>query len=579
MSIDQTNKPKAKILIVDDMPTNRDLLRRILEPDGYEAYLVPSGEIALQVACEVNPDLVLLDVELQKGMNGFETCRQLKDGESTRDIPIIFITVRDEMESVVQGFQAGGVDYIIRPFREEEVLIRVETHLRNTFLMQEVLQKSKELQQEIERRLQAEQEREQAEDALMKADEHLALISQQEAERWGIEAFIGQSQTIRQIVEKVRLLQSREITGVLITGESGTGKELIARAIHFGSLRARGRFIPVNCSAIPSGLEESTFFGHVRGSFTGADRARRGYFELADGGTLFLDEIDDMPLELQAKLLRVIEDGCFRPVGSDDEKRVDVRILAATKVDLARKVAGSAFQSSLYFRLARFPVHVPPLRQRPGDIPLLTDHFVSLFAAEMGIQKPVLSLDALRVLGEYSFPGNVRELKNIVEYAVIRSHGDMIELEHLHFFYGDSSATTFQGPDSPPIWAGAAQSAGEDGAASRNELIQAAALLLGVHPTRIEQLCRPADPPFSQGGVEGLVDSHTAHTPPTKEEQILNYVRKHGSVTNPECRDLLSVDMDAAYYLLNKMCKQGFLQREGKLRWAKYRLNRNINGI
>jgi len=425
MSKARIDTMNAEILIVDDIPENLNLLCQTLESKDYEIIAAPSGEIALQIAAQAQPDLILLDI-MMPGMDGFETCRRLKTDERLSDIPVIFITAKDETESLVQGFRVGGVDYITKPFQEEEVLVRVQTHLNNHWLTQELIQKNRELEQEIDAR-------KQAETARQKADEKLSLISQREAEHWGIEGFVGKSQTIGKILGDIRRLQTTGTTSVLITGESGTGKELIARAIHFGGPRKNGPFIPVNCSAIPADLAESSFFGHVRGAFTSAMTDRKGYFELADGGTLFLDEIGDMPLGLQAKLLRVLEDGSFVPLGGTNEKRVDVRILAATNADLQAKIAEGEFREDLYFRFATFTVTVPPLRERPADIPLLVNHFLKLFANEMTIETPALSDEALSALKAYAFPGNVRELKNIIERALIESGGGEIRPEHLHF--------------------------------------------------------------------------------------------------------------------------------------------------
>ena len=432
MNKDQVDPMNAEILIVDDIPDNLNLLCQTLESEGYSIIAAPSGEIALQIVARTQPDLILLDI-MMPGMDGFETCRRLKADERLMDIPVIFITARDETESVIEGFQLGGVDYITKPFREKEVLVRVQTHLKNHLLTQELIQKNRELEQEIAKRERAEAARNQAEAARQAADEKLYFISQREAERWGIAGFVGQSQTIGKILEDIRRLQTTGKTSVLITGESGTGKELIARAIHFGGRREKGPFIPVNCSAIPADLAESSFFGHLRGAFTGATTDRKGYFELADDGTLFLDEIGEMPLGLQVKLLRVLEDGSFVPLGGSSEKRVDVRILAATNADLQAKIAEGGFREDLYFRLAAFTVPVPPLRERPADIPLLVNHFLKLFATEMAIEIPVLSDEGLSTLMAYDFPGNVRELKNIIERALIESGGGEIRPEHLHF--------------------------------------------------------------------------------------------------------------------------------------------------
>ena len=433
---------ESKILIVDDVPANLDLLRQTLESKAYNIFVAPSGELALSIVRRAVPDLILLDV-VMPGMDGFETCRRLKANPTTADIPVIFLTAKGEPDSVLEGFRAGGVDYITKPFQNEEVLLRIETHLKIDRLTKvlieantELATMNKNLQQEIARR-------EKVEEALQTADEQLSTISRQEAERWGIDGFIGKSKTIGEILSDVRKLQHARTTNVLITGESGTGKELIARAIHYGSFR-KGPFVPVNCPATPSGLAESTFFGHVRGAFTGADTARKGCFELADGGTLFLDEIGDMPLELQAKLLRVLEDGYVTPVGGNRPKHVDVRVLSATNADLQTRISEGKFREDLYFRLAGFPVIVPPLRERKEDIPLLAHHFLRMWATEMGRAAPVLTPDSLAVLESYAFPGNVRELKNIIERAIIKSGGTEIQPRHLDFFHPHTT------PSPPP---------------------------------------------------------------------------------------------------------------------------------
>ncbi|HYR57718.1 MAG TPA: sigma-54 dependent transcriptional regulator, partial [Chthoniobacteraceae bacterium] len=246
----------------------------------------------------------------------------------------------------------------------------------------------------------------------------------------GLADFIGRSGLIRQVLQDIERLHLFANTSVLITGESGTGKELVARAIHHGSSRAAAPFIPVNCVAIPAELAESMLFGHMKGAFTGALADRKGWFELADGGTLFLDEIGDMPAALQAKLLRVLEDGEITPVGAAQSKRVDVRVISATNADLAAKIAAGEFRQDLYFRLARFVVQTPPLRERPEDIPVLAEHFLKMFSDEMGMPPPELAPDASELLRGCSFPGNVRELKNLIERALIASGGGPIERKH-----------------------------------------------------------------------------------------------------------------------------------------------------
>jgi len=324
------------------------------------------------------------------------------------------------------------VDYVVKPFQKEEVLIRLQTHLERSRLALALAEKNaaleqrtRELEEEIARRQAITRERNHLSD-------HLSHLDRREAERWGLHGFVGQSQTLRQILDEVGLLQTTQHVSVLILGESGTGKELIARAIHNGSPRRQGPFVAVNCAAIPRDLTESLFFGHLKGAFSGAERDQAGYFELAHGGTLFLDEVGTMPAELQPKLLRVLEDGLVQPLGSREPRQVEVRVLAATNADLPQQIQEGRFRQDLYYRLARFTVRVPPLRERREDIPLLAAHFLQLLAAEMGIERPALSLAAQELLGKQDFPGNIRELKNVVERSLIESRGREIRPEHLH---------------------------------------------------------------------------------------------------------------------------------------------------
>ena len=275
---------------------------------------------------------------------------------------------------------------------------------------------------------------------------------------------------------------------------------------------------------------ESILFGHIRGAFTGADSNRKGYFELASGGTLFLDEIGDMPIELQPKLMRVIEDGLVVPVGSTQQKRVDVRILAATNQDLRAKIASGAFREDLYFRLARFTVTVPPLRERKEDIPLLSKHFLEIFAEEMGIEHPAITLEAMKALTAYHFPGNVRELKNIIEHALILSGRSEIQPEHLCF-------------------------------------------IEATKPTSAHTVTPQDDLQHIQELVvkRSQIRSEKANSK-TDEQRILAYLREHSSISNIECQHLLGVGIRRASYLLNKMYGYGLLVREGRRRWSRYYL-------
>ena len=478
------NAPKPRILVVDDTPANLRLLSDALEPQGYEILAAPSGHAALRIAARAQPDLILLDV-MMPGQNGLEVCRELQADDATRAIPVIFITARTEAESVVDGFRVGAVDYITKPFRDAEVLSRVATHLRISQLTRELQEKNRALQAEMSRR-------EQAERAKARTDERLSTLSAQESRRWDVAGFIGKSKAVRKILEDIQRLHQFNQTSVLITGESGTGKELIARAIHYGSARSAEPFVPVNCVAIPSELVESTMFGHVRGAFTGATMDRKGCFEQADGGTLFLDEIGDMPAALQAKLLRVLGDGCVSPVGASESKRVNVRIVAATNANLQEKIERGTFRQDLFFRLARYTVILPPLRERREDIPILAAHFVQLLSGDMGLRPPELTARAVLALCGHSFPGNVRELKNIIERALIESGGEAIEVTDLHLPPGLASLPVDQelepgsGPGELPFNVKAAEDVLIQRALVQTDgNIAEAARLLGIHRTRI----------------------------------------------------------------------------------------------
>jgi DNA-binding NtrC family response regulator len=419
------------VLVVDDIAANRNVLSETLEREAYEVLLAADGETAIKVAQKTRPDVILLDV-MMPGMNGFETCRRLKANPDTRSIPVLFISAQNETRAMVEGFQAGGADYIAKPFQADEVLIRVQTHLTNYLLARQVLEKNRELEETNARLRQEMARREQAEASLELADAQLSLISEQEMERWGLPALVGRSQAMREVIQEIRKLQPAEKTSVLIRGESGTGKELIARALHFSSRRRGQPFIAVNCAAIPAELAESLFFGHVKGAFSGANDNRKGYFEMAQSGTLFLDEIGDMPFNLQSKLLRALENGSFMPVGAHSEKRADVRVVAATNVDVQARIEAGAFRKDLYFRVAGYEIQLKPLRERSDDVALFITHFLNQFAADLRVTSPKLSAEAHKALLAYEYPGNIRELKSIIERALIESGGAIIQEHHLH---------------------------------------------------------------------------------------------------------------------------------------------------
>ena len=428
---------RDSILVIDDEPANLRLLTDMLQAQGYKVHGARSPELGLNTARGVLPDIVLLDIMMPE-MDGFEVCQKLKADETTREIPIIFISARGETEDIVQGLAVGGVDYIVKPFQQAEVLMRVRTHVERYHLARDLARHAAQLQQNYDE-LAREVERRKALAA------KLEQVSEREAQRWGVEGFVSQSPLLREILKKIKMLEHADSVSVLVTGESGTGKELIARAVHANSARAAGPFLPVNCGTVPREMAESLLFGHGKGAFTGADKDQQGYFDLADGGTLFLDEVGDMPYDLQVKLLRVLEDGQVRSLGAQESHPVDVRVVAATNVDLADKIQEGSLRQDLYYRLARFTVEVPPLRERKEDIPLLAQHFLQLFAREMGLEPPALGKEVVSLLASYDYPGNVRELKNIVEHALIESQGGDIGSEHLHLMAAvDPSASPLE---------------------------------------------------------------------------------------------------------------------------------------
>jgi len=510
------------LLLVDDKPENLDILVSHLEDLGYDLAVALSGEDALEIVDIQTPSLILLDV-MMPGINGFQTCQALKQKDNTKDVPVIFMSALTDTDSKVQGFSAGGVDFITKPFQREEVLSRINAHLtiqRQRLLLQT---QNKDLN-ELNLQLQAQIDKTKVvEKKLSIVDSRLSALTEQEDKQWGIDAFIGSSPIITALLEEVRCLQSVERTNVLVLGESGTGKELISRAIHFGSNRKSKPFVAVNCSAIPTELADAEFFGHMKGAFTGAFRDRNGHFVDADGGTLFLDEIGDMPLMLQAKLLRVLEDGMVTPVGGNRSLKVNVRIVAATNMDLHQKVADKTFRQDLYFRLAGYVVKLPPLRKRIDDIPLITEHLLMILAKEMAREKSFISPSALSSLQSYHYPGNVRELRNIIEHALISSRGKTIKPEHFHFINEQHYVDDEQ-----------------------------------EQPRLITE------------------DFPALHKPRNDEESVIAYIEKHNSIDNSIVQQLLNVEHNRASYLLKKLLSEKKIIKQGQRRWTHYVLTKNM---
>ena len=407
------------ILVVDDTPANLSVVSSFLHEAGFKVLVAEDANDAQAVIRQTHPDLILLDV-LMPAPNGFETCRQLKLDPETSDIPIIFMTALSDTVEKVKGFDVGGVDYITKPFHQEEVLARVKTHLSLRELRR-LLEGQKTELQERNRLLQDE------------IDAHTRtkgtvqyLKGELESEQIG-KGVVGNSRTVRETLEQVTQAAETDCT-VLIIGETGTGKEVFARTVHEQSQRVDMPLIKVNCAAIPKDLFESEFFGHEKGAFTGALAKRIGRFELADRGTLFLDEIGELPLDIQGKLLRVLQEQEFERIGSQNTQKVDVRIIAATNRDLHEDVAQKRFREDLYYRLHVFPVHIPPLRDRLDDLPLLVEHFLKKFSAKH--RKVINSVheESMRELLNYAWPGNIRELENVMERAVIISKGPKVKV-------------------------------------------------------------------------------------------------------------------------------------------------------
>jgi len=377
------------ILIVDDEPNYQIVLAELLKDEGYEVFTADSGLAGLPIVYSADLDLVLSDMKMP-GMDGIEFLKKIK--EFNKELPVILITAYAEVEKAVEAMRLGAFTYLAKPFSNQQLLASAQKAIEHYGLIREI------------RRLRDEA-----------------------TPRSGFGGMIGKSASMRavyQLIEKVAPAPS----SVLITGESGTGKELVARAVHNLSPRKNAPFISVNCAALSEHLLESELFGHEKGAFTDAVAMRKGRFELADTGTLFLDEIGEMPPQLQAKLLRVLQDKSFERVGGNVTQQVDVRILAATNKDLKDEVDKGHFREDLYYRLNVIHIHLAPLRERVDDIPILVTHFMEKHSKTLA-KKLDISPEALRLLVSLPWEGNVRELENTIERAAILCDGEKIEPE------------------------------------------------------------------------------------------------------------------------------------------------------
>lgn len=383
---------KGRLLIVEDEETIREYLAVMLKKDGYEIYQASNGVQAQEILRKKVIDLVLTDIQMPE-MDGLTLLKWIK--QSWPEIEVIMITAFGSIEGAVEAIKNGAFHYVTKPFKIEEIRSVVDNALRLKNLESE--------NQNLRKLLKA---------------------------QYSFENIVGNSAVMRQLFDLIKRV-SQAPSNVLIIGESGTGKELVARALHFsGPLKDRP-FVAINCAAIPETLIESELFGHKKGAFTGADRDKPGLFEKAHTGTLFLDEIGELPLSVQVKLLRALQEKAIRRIGSNDDIRVDVRIIAATNRDLEKMVQEGSFRQDLYYRLNVIQIRMPPLRERKEDIPLLVDHFIKKFNAKLNKNIRGVHEEALAILQKYDYPGNVRELENIIERAMALETRDIILTESL----------------------------------------------------------------------------------------------------------------------------------------------------
>ncbi len=386
---------KEKILVADDERSMRELLEMMLKKEGYRVILASNGEEAMRLLEKDIYDLAILDIRMPK-QDGLSVLKRIK--MVSPETAVIMITAYASADTAIRAMKEGAWDYITKPFKLEEMKIVIQNALEKR-----QLQKENQLLKEVVR------------------------------ERYHFEKIIGQSPRMLEVYDLLAKVAPTK-TNILITGESGTGKELVAKAIHYNSPRKEKPFVTLNCGAIPETLIESELFGHMKGAFTDAVTTKKGLFEVADEGTLFLDEISELPLMMQVKLLRVLQEKEFKRVGGTEDIRVDVRIISATNKDLEEAVREKRFREDLFYRLNVIQIKLPPLRERREDIPLLAHHFLKKYSGELGKEITRISPDGLRLLMDYDYPGNVRELQNIIERAVALETGSELTKENLNSY-------------------------------------------------------------------------------------------------------------------------------------------------
>ena len=380
------------ILIIDDEEVLQDVLGALVRKDGHKPFVARTGEQGLELLRQEEIDLVLLDLMLP-GMSGQEVLQQIR--RTYPDLVVVVITAYSSIESAIEALRLGAFHYIPKPFKNEEVLLTIRKSLER----QQLTQENRSLKEQLRN-------------------------------RYGFTNIIGKSKPMQQVFELVRLAAPAK-SNILILGESGTGKELVAKAIHHHSRRAEGPFVTVNSGSMPADLLESNLFGHVRGAFTGAVANKKGLFEAAANGSVFFDEIGNVPLETQAKLLRVIQEREFMPVGGIEILQADVRLIAATNADLEDLVQRGLFREDLYYRLNVITINLPPLRKRSEDILLLVQHFLTKYSKENDKELREVTPAAMKLLMDYRWPGNVRELENVIERAVVLSSSDALDADLL----------------------------------------------------------------------------------------------------------------------------------------------------
>ena len=392
---------KMRVLVIDDEQTVLDVLRKFLEARDYQVFLALSGEQGLELLNKTEMDVVITDVRLTR-MDGFEVLTEVK--RTAPSTEVIVMTGHGDIDTAVRAMKEGAFDFFSKPLKMRELAASLQRTTRFHALRQE-------------------------KDRYRERLDHLTV----EAHRsYGLSAIIGESPAIRAVKDRIELVCNTAATTVLIQGETGTGKELVARAIHYGSSRAEGPFVTVDCTSIPESLIESELYGHVKGAFTDAKDERKGYFEQANGGTLFLDEIGDMPPSMQTRLLRSLEERRIRRVGGNEEIAIDVRVVSATNRDLPQAISQQEFRQDLYFRLNTVSIPLPALRERREDILPLARHFLRQYTRELRKSIEGFTPEAEELLHAYSFPGNVRELRNTLERATIfcdASHISPIDLQ------------------------------------------------------------------------------------------------------------------------------------------------------